>query len=415
MEAKKPLSSALEHIRRVHLALVVIAATSAYLVLSAWSDAPAVLEELKRLEQDLAELTAHELPADWAEARADALLARLGEAVGAELELGDAREDVRRQVKRFDLAVLREVEPLHWPSLESDRLGVWRDRLEKRTWEVREIEAITVPPRIRKWVELNTRLVSRGWGGSAGYLGLVGIEPVEESGAMSREKARLSLRITRIQWSNDPQAPTMATEGPRLDETAICGLKTVRRSLRLPREWFGETYPRLGVEANWNELGGRTFEGAIEQVEARVATSLAKHQPSLLGIVIHGEHIGYAGTVLIAVTLLYLLAHLRYARVVAESISAVEPDGRGADWDPWIGAAPGALPFFLTLVMLAGLPGFAAWCLLRQVLGLGQSAALAGTAPFVLLGGYCALIGRQIGRRYVPGGWSRGRGSEPNL
>lgn len=399
MENEKQFDEYLQHIRLIHLSLLVVSATITYLVVSTWSAANELVIDLNEFTQMIENAAqsnqepqrlAAVLP-DWRKIGIEPIQRSIEEQVGRAVSFSDPDRGLR----------ILSVEPGPLPS-EFKSLEDSRSELERRRW------LIEVPDRIQSdlsdvgnWVPaisaradpnypLNIRITPtirmniKSWPSDTqpGYADLEAVvtftETEFERNANGNVQPKQQVRTFNQTFVNKEWKSRKTLVSVTPDSLA-------------KRFYWMTNY--------WDSIKSYPYQRALDWANNQRTEELKSRNPNLFGIEIKGEHIGYVGPLLTGCLLMYLLSFLiQLYRLTEQDGAGVR--AAGGMLSPWIGTMwnpPAVVITWISLIVgpIAAI-GLPLWRLLGvRLLWATALALLAGLAGFL-----CAWISSRLARKY---------------
>ena len=378
------VQEALVHIRLIHFAATVVAATAVLLAYTSWNPAVEIEEGLSRIRAFTSALTARPpctFPEDLVNCAGPELTNRLSNLLREARIITDRRCSLLEPAKLVTVTgIASPIQPFDTNSLAGTAQSISSTRF-----------AVTAPASFRL-VEASALDYLQKWVGKyaadSNSVLLVAIQVTNSSvsGALTR---RGTLQLHYGVWIPDQKShfpgaspvtfPILTgsyiTQGASSELTVLVSFTNTVCTLH--PDWLAQAFPPIWED--WEHLkpmrGGEALKSAREQ---RLGT-IKGTQVDVLGVQVRSEHLGLAGPFLVFSALLYLLA---YVNDLLRLPPPTQPFPIA-----WIGAMTSFSARAATFVTLIPLPAAAIYLCLWRLLGY-QKLAL-GLATCAGLLGYC--------------------------
>ncbi len=384
MEKEKQLSEYLQHVRLIHLSLLVVSATIIYLVLSTLSTSNELVIDLKEFTQMMEKAVQSDKdPQKLAEILPD------WEKIGVEPIKGSLEEKLGRKIifGGYEHILIRETEPGPLPS-EFESLAKSRSELERRKWNIEVPESFQSDlSDVRDWLNVMDRdktpvitMIVKSWPSETkpGYANIeaiftwVEIETVRDANG-------------NVQIKHTPKTRNKTFENKEWKSRTT--LVSFTPESLAKRFHYMEEY--------WDSIKLLPYQRAVNWANDQRVEELKSRNPSLFGIEIRGEHIGYVGPLLTACLLIYLLSYLTQLDSLSTK-GQLDVPSAGGTLSPWIGTMTNLSAVVITWLTLIIGPILAVGLPLWRLLGLHWfwSAVLGLCAG--LVGFRCAWISGKL-------------------
>jgi hypothetical protein len=149
------------------------------------------------------------------------------------------------------------------------------------------------------------------------------------------------------------------------------------------------------MDEYWDSIKSLPYQRALNWANDQRTEELKSRNPSLFGIEIRGEHIGYVGPVLTGCLLMYLLSYLTQLHGLSKK-GELEVRPAGGMLSPWIGTMTNLSAVLITWITLVIGPFMAVALPLWRLLGLHWSWAATLGVCAGLIGFRCAWISGKL-------------------
>lgn len=388
MEKEKELSEYLQHVRLIHLSLLVVSATITYLVLSTWSTSNELVIDLKEFTQMMEKAAqSHEDPKklaqilpDWEKIGVEPIKSSLEKQLGRKITFGGPEH-----------IIIRETEPGPLPS-EFESLAKSRSELERRKWniEVPEsfqsdlsavrdlIQGMGRDPVIRMVVKSWPSETKPGYADIPGYANIEAIFTWVETETLRDINGNVQIKHTQKSFTRTFENKEWKSR------TAIVSFTPESLAKRFHY-----------MEEYWDSIKLLPYQRAVNWANDQRIEELKSRNPSLFGIEIRGEHIGYVGPVLTGCLLMYLLSYLTQLDGLSKRGQLEVPSAAGT-LSPWIGTMTNLSAVIITWLTLTIGPFMAVGLPLWRLLGLHWFWSVVLGLCAGLIGFRCAWISGKL-------------------
>lgn len=367
----------LEHVRVVHISLVIVSCTLAYIVVSNWVDAPELAVQIEQLNRDVQALstgqidaqTLSEIVPSFADKQGLQLRQDLARRVGHQSLLrpedvtfaSDAQVATATAffVNRFEPGAIAKARPDEDArnTLVAFFVNLFQPGAMASPQTIEHVRdaLIALKVTIRKPVcreepsadEL-TQYDVRGGRFRSGTANVSGITTTSDA-----DHITITLG-TEIEYSDRMGQRVSEATRYRLNTSAIslnCG--TSEEPVPLDAAWFEDRFSHF--KGHWEKIKSMPLDQAVAYAKWLRIEPLRNRRFSMLGLDIDGSDIGYAGSILIGCLLVYLTALLENLRENNPSPGESSGDTtRVAEVSPWIGCMKNYWARGITWVSLAG-------------------------------------------------------------
>src|SRR5262245_27344795 len=397
LEVEAPMKAShardeLKHIRLIHFSLALLSGTLLYLVITAWSEAPQLYGEIRRLQS---------------------FLGRLGkEGVPLKEINPDARPPKPDILDQLDKLMARS-------SQGDDRIRLrWADNAELPAFPVKfqtdapkpqslseQIDAVTnkslgflVPDVAPDVLEDDHKTIEKWWDqlkGTRFTPSVVGftIAPGAKEGEGNKCTVTLSVLLRTL----DPMDRSVRSE--QATEAFDIKVKLRQESASVPDDWLKQEFPL--VEKYRGTLGARSPEEVLAWTAEQRTKRIESLKPTVFEVEVRPAHVGVVGPLVIATALLYLLSNVSHLIGLTKE-EATRDDESVGYFSPWMGATQNWLALTLAGATLVLLPSVAMFFSLWRLAGWAAIWAVAGGVLLGLVpGGLIAWTSARLAKRKV--------------
>jgi|SRR5215213_200761 len=394
MEYEKELSEYLQHIRLIHLSLLVVSATITYMVLSTWSSANELVIDLNDFTQTIQNAAQSgkdpqklaDILQDWRKIGIEPTKKSIEAQLGRTIAFNVGHDPLRI------LGVTPGPLPSEFKSLEESR-----SELERRSWTIEVPDGIQSDlSDVRDWVLgvsaqgdlfTNSRpaisMDIKSWPSDA--------QPAQPGHA----DLEVNITVMVTEYERTANGNMQPKSSPKFFTHTFQNKEWLSRSVSvsLTPEWLSTRF--YWMTTYWNSIKFYPYQRALDWANNQRTEELKSRNPNLFGIEIKGQHIGYVGPLLTGCLLVYLLSYLTQLNSFVKQDNA-RSGALSEMLSPWIGTMTNWWAVIITLISLVAGPIAAIGLPLWRLLGLHWffSALLALCAG--LLGFRCAWISRTL-------------------
>ncbi len=366
------LVDGLKHLRLIHFTLLLVTATTGYLVYASYSIAPETLREAQAFEK-LVQSLASEAPSldllnpAWSERSFQA------SPLGAAYPGKEYPDRSYRVLWRFPLE----------PDLPVGRIA----RQLEAPYST-EVEVLHGPLEGDDFLDRVRRLV----GGADSPL-----NPWFRSHLYSKWREDRSADVEVVLSCTTPSLERPGERGLAAAQQMIREEETGRLTTRIERVEIARDWKtRFSTLFELDNLDELDLEGLIDFAQGDLTSGLSVKNPTLAGLELEGRHVGIVGPVLILVLLVYMVLYLR------ELHGSLD---RQVDFEvaflPWIGAMPSRWAGFLAWLTLLAFPAIVNSFAIYRLVWPNRLAVSLLVLPAALLGAVAAWSTRFAAARLL--------------
>jgi len=369
----------LEHIRLVHLSMMVVLGTSLYLALAGWTHGNLLEQQIGNLSSDIQQITGrspeHSLRAlipRWDDEPATLLRVRMQKELGGPIVFSGGNrvarvlnqspnphivdrttlESIKTQVQviRWSIQVIDSV-MIDW-ALVQDAVANFFGRRSSFVWPSVEVDVL-------EWPERSHSCIAN----------VLFEQPSPFIGRNDRDRLPLVIKQEHVKCF--AHVDTIST----------------------PPNLFLARYPVI-VEY-WDSIGSLSRQSARSWAKHLTSESLRESNPTLAGLTFEGEYVALVSPILLVALLTYMFALLRHLLGVAQ----IPDSGSVLQVSPWIGTMGNLWARAVSWVTLVMLPFLCTTILLWNQRHVNFFLSVCIGAAVAILGCACVRAGTKLGHR----------------